>query len=82
MSIYSNVQLYGVDSLNFADTRRYWCLIRKLIYLVAIGVVCQSMESPKQVHWDVVCCILRYPKWTVGMNILYKKSLNLTLSLI
>lgn len=80
-----NVQLKGVDDVDFADTRRYRSLVGKLIYLTmtcpditfVVSVVWQYMKSPKQVHWDAVCHFLTYLKGTVGVDILYKKHTEL-----
>lgn len=63
----SNVQI-GIDEGELLpDPSRYRRMVGKLIYLIltqpnivfSVGVVSQSMHTPHQPHWDVVCRIQR-----------------------
>ena len=40
------------------------------------------MEPPKQIHWKVVCRILRYLKGIIGMEVLYRRRSTSTLDVV
>ncbi|XP_043697226.1 uncharacterized mitochondrial protein AtMg00810-like [Telopea speciosissima] len=69
------------DDKEFSDPHQYRRLVGRLIYLTvtrpnisfAVGVVSQFMQTPKQVHWDAACRILRYLKGAPGKGLVYRR---------
>lgn len=69
------------DGLLFENPERYRRLVGKLIYLtvtrpdltLALGVVSQFMQNPRQDHWEAFCPILRYLKKTPGKGLFFKR---------
>ena len=70
---------------DFPDVTHYRRLVSKLIYLtitkldisIAIGLLSQFMQKPKQCHWEVVLRLLRYIKAFSEKGLLYKKNKHL-----
>ena len=64
------------------DRGRYQRLVGKLIYLshtrpdiaFAVSMVSQYMQSPYEIHMEVVYQILRYLKMTPGKGLYFKKN--------
>ena len=62
------------------DLRRYRRLVGRLNYLTItrpdisfpMSVVSQFLPLPCDSHWDVVICIIRYIKGTLGQWLLYE----------
>ena len=75
-----NVKLIPGQGESLGDSGRNRRLVGKLNYLTIIlpnisfpvSVVSQFLQSPCDSHWDVVICILRYIKSTLGQGVLYE----------
>ena len=75
-----NVELVPGQGEPLRDLGRYRQLVGKLNYLTItrpdisfpMSVVSQFLQSPCDSHWDVVICILRYIKGTLGQGVLYE----------
>ncbi|PHT25898.1 hypothetical protein CQW23_34479 [Capsicum baccatum] len=69
------------DGLLFENPERYRRLVGKLIYLtvtrldltLALGVVTQFMQNPRQDHWEDFYPILRYLKKSPGKGLFFKR---------
>jgi len=72
------------DGLLFENPERYRRLVGKLIYLtvtrpdltLALGVVSQFMQNPRQDHWEAFCPILRYLKKIPGKDCSLKEKIQ------
>ena len=61
----------------------YRKLVGKLVYLAVatrpdiayvVGMLCRLVENPREAHWNVAKCVLRYLKGTVDMSLAYSGS--------
>ncbi|XP_043710586.1 uncharacterized protein LOC122659549 [Telopea speciosissima] len=78
----SGIAHFGAsDDTDFSDPHQYRCLVGRLIYLTVtrldisfvVGVISQFMQTPKQVHWEAACRILRYLKGAPGKGLVYHR---------